>query len=224
MDKKTGCLIIHGFSGGVYEVEPLAGYLAKEGFETVCPELKGHTGRRRDIAFVSYKDWIASAEEELVKLKSECEKIAMIGFSMGGLIAVNLALKHKPDVLVTLSMPIFHWDFSIIARNILEDFKAREASNLRRYVKSSTIPVTALLNFKALLQRTKGRLKDISTPIFIAQGLKDDTVQARSAEYIYRYTGSEIKELKYYNDSEHLICHGPDSENLFRDVAAFIRK
>ena len=63
---KLGCLIIHGFGGGIYEIKSLDDYLIEHGYITSCPRLKGHTGNYRDMKSTDYKDWIASAEEELI--------------------------------------------------------------------------------------------------------------------------------------------------------------
>jgi carboxylesterase len=62
MVNKIGCLIIHGFGGNIEEIKPLKQYLDRQGFTTICPQLKGHTGRRRDLGKYGYTDWIESAE------------------------------------------------------------------------------------------------------------------------------------------------------------------
>jgi carboxylesterase len=223
MDNKVGCLIIHGFAGSIHEIEPLADYLGNRGYVIKCPVLKGHTGRKQDLARVGYRDWIHSAEEDLAALVSECEKVIIIGFSMGGLIAVNLALKYNIEALVTLNMPVYYWDFRRIVLNIRDDFARRDFVNVRRYMKSSfDKPLVSLINFKRILRITKKVLKEVSCPIFIAQALEDDTVQYRSADFIYRNVDSMVKEIKYYTGSGHLICHSSVSSEVFGDVDTFI--
>ena len=39
---KLGCLIIHGFGGGIFEIESLAEYLTDREYMVACPKLKGH--------------------------------------------------------------------------------------------------------------------------------------------------------------------------------------
>lgn len=87
-DDKLGCLIIHGFGGGIFEIESLADYLKDREYIVACPKLKGHTGIGKDMKTADYKDWINSAEAELIKLMEKTQNIAIIGFSMGCLIAV----------------------------------------------------------------------------------------------------------------------------------------
>ena len=221
--KNIGFLIIHGFGGSIEDIEPLNKYLLNNGFSTVCPALKGHTGKRKDLKGISYSEWINSAEQGLVQLRTQSEKIILIGFSMGGLIAVNLALKHKVCGIITLSTPIYHWDIKRIFSNIIDDFKKGKYDSLKFYTRASFgLPFSAMFNFKFLLYKTKVLLKQIKCPLLIAQGLKDDTVQHRSAKYIFNNVSSEKKVLKYYNKSNHIICKSKDRKELFSDIKAFV--
>jgi len=223
MTKKIGCLIVHGFGGSLEEISPLSNYLTSKGFYVVCPKLKGHTGKRRDLRGVSYEDWIESAEEGLKKLEAYCDSIVLIGFSMGGLISVNLSLKYKVHGIVTLNCPIYYWDFKKIFLNILQDIYNKKPSHISRYIKSSLDkPLSSLINFKVLLQKTKPLFKEVRCPIFIAQALGDEIVQVRSAEYIYKNISSHIKQIKYYKDSNHLICLSSISQLVLNDILEFI--
>jgi carboxylesterase len=224
MDNRIGCLIIHGFSGNLQEIEPLNQYLLSRNIITECPQLKGHTGRRRDLARVHYTDWIESAEKCLLKLFSYCEETVLIGFSMGGLIAVNLALKHKISKVVTLSTPIYCWDKRNFLINVTEDFRSRQLVHINHYARALIrTPLTAMINFEILKHKTKPLIKKVNQPIFVAQGLQDDTVQPRSADYIFSNAASMHKQIKYYHNSGHIICRSADGQSVFRDVLGFIQ-
>lgn len=224
MKNDIGCLIIHGFAGNIDEIEPLNKYLLSKGFISTRPILKGHMGSRRDLAFVKYTEWIESAEKSFLELNSQCKKTIIIGFSMGGLIAINLATRYRTDGVITLNTPIYHWDIKRIMENILNDIKVKDYSNIKYYIKSATsIPFSAMINFKVLLRKTKPLLKHIKCPIFIAQGLIDDTVHYKSADYIYKNVSSKVKDIKYYKNTDHIICHSTENEDVFRDIESFIQ-
>lgn len=221
--KNIGFLIIHGFGGSIEEIQPLNKFLLNNGFSTVCPTLKGHTGKRKDLKGISYNEWINSAEQGLMKLRERSEKIILIGFSMGGLIAVNLALKHKVCGIITLSMPIYHWDTKRIFLNIMDDFKKGKFDSLKFYAGASlALPLSAMLNFKFLLYKTKPLLTQIKCPILITQGLRDDAVKHCSAKYIFNNVSSKKKRLSYYDNSTHVICKSEDQKQLFNDIKIFI--
>ena len=223
MSKKTGVLLIHGFGGNTDEVMPLKDHLESKGYFVSCPELAGHTGIKRDLGQSSYSDWLLSSESALIDLKENYDSIVVIGFSMGGLIGLNLSLKYQLEALATLNTPIYYWDIARIASNIYQDARKGKSDYLSTYIKSSLkYPLSAMISFKRLLSQTKSLMHQVQCPVFIAQGLLDDTVQQRSADYIYQSVSSTIKALKRYRHADHLICHSQDRDILFKDVLDFI--
>src|SRR5699024_4306319 len=99
----VGCLIIHGYTGGPYEVDPLANYIEKQtNWDVVVPTLPGH-GEKLNLADITHQDWIKSAEEQLIRLLKHYPENYLIGFSMGGMIAAYLAAKYDVEKLVLLA-------------------------------------------------------------------------------------------------------------------------
>jgi len=225
MESKIGCFIIHGFGGSLEEINQLKEYLNAIGIKTVCPILKGHGKSSRDLKGVKYSEWISSAEEEFIKLGSECDKIYLAGFSMGGLISINIAIKHEVQGIIFMNTPVYHWDIKRITINIMNDIQNRNSEYIKFYLKAIiAFPIEALYNFKSILIKTKPLINSIDCPIFIAQALKDDTVHKKSAEYIFKNISSEKKLIKYYKNSNHIICQSPDKEELFDDIREFVQE
>lgn len=218
-----GCLIIHGFGGNFEEVRYLAEYLKKQGYNVSCPSLKGHTGIKGDLAGVTYSEWINSAEEDLVKLKEISEKVFIVGFSMGGLIGINLCEKYDVEGLVTLNTPIYYWDIKNIVSNVITDFRTKDFQNIKRYMNSSgKFPISALYNFRRLLSITKNKIAKVKCPMLIVQARDDDTVRVTSAKYIFDKINTE-KKLNYYDNSGHVILTSPSAKQVSEDVESFIR-
>lgn len=215
--------MIHGFGGNVGEVQPLCQFLSEKGYRVKSPTLRGHTGRRRDLRGVSYQDWIRDVEECLLDLKGECKKVYLIGFSMGGLIAINLASRYKVDGAVTINTPIYYWDLRRIALNIIEDIRKGNFHYIRRYFKSTgSVTLSALFNFWLLLQRTKPSIGQVKCPFLVIQALDDDTVRNQSAGYIFRNVASREKELKYYDSGGHLILRSTSAGRVMKDIGEFL--
>jgi carboxylesterase len=223
MERKIGCLIIHGFGGSIREVKPFKEALELNGYITKCPPLKGHTGIKADLKFVTYQDWVTSAEEELICLKNECDQVFIAGFSMGGLIGIRLALKYKVDGLITINTPIFYLDIKKICSNIIHDLKTRDYSNIKRYLKpSNRLPIKALWNFRLLLTGTKSLIRQLKVPLMVVQAIDDDVVQHRSAGYIYRHASSDIKQLATYARGGHVILLGEMFPTVMKDIFTFL--
>lgn len=220
---ETGCLIIHGFGGNYDEIRPLANRLKKAGYKAVCPALAGHTGRRSDLKKAGHADWVLSAERGLLDLASRCRSVYIIGFSMGGLIAFNLALKHQVAGIVTINTPIYYWDLRKILSNIAKGLTGGGLAPIRRYLRAVVkFPLRSLINFRILLTRTKPLINDITCPVLVTQGLDDDTTRRDSARYIFESVSSEIKRIKYYQNAGHLMLHSPAASEVILDIEGFL--
>ncbi|MGI6679308.1 MAG: alpha/beta hydrolase [Dehalobacterium sp.] len=223
--KKTKCLIIHGFGGGIHEVKPLAEYLLGLNYDVVCPILKGHSATRKDMKKATYTDWIDSAERELLKLKETGDEVLLIGFSMGGLIAFNLACKHNIKAIVTINTPIFYWNISQVFLNLVDDIKNKKRKHIKRYLRAkNNSPFLAMIQFLLLLHQTKSNLEKINCPILIIQAEDDDTVRKKSVDYINTHVSSERKKIRYFHDGGHLILLSNTAEQVFLCVEDFMQE
>lgn len=222
---KVACLIIHGFIGNINDIKSLDGYLREKGYDTSCPKLKGHTGNPKDMKTANYTDWIRSAEEDLIELMKKTDKIVIIGFSMGGLIAMDLGYKYDLKALVTINTPIYYWNFKMILSNIIRDIRKKEWLYLNRYLKAKkAAPITSLINFLRLLNNTKAKIGKLTWPFLIIQTKDDDTTRIKSADYIYNNISSENKEINYYDKGGHKVLVSQYKEEIIMDVESFIRR
>jgi len=222
--EKTKCMILHGFGGGVHEVEPLANYLTGLGYEVVCPVLKGHSTTRKEMRKATCKEWIASAEEVLLSMKETGGEILLIGFSMGGLIAFNLALRHNVRGIVTINTPIFYWNLYRVFLNLADDVKKRKSEHIRRYLKAKdNSPLLSMFQFLVLLHHTKPELEKIDCPLLIIQAEDDDTVRKKSVDYISGHVSSERKTIQYFHDGGHLIFLSPVAGQVMSCVSDFLQ-
>jgi carboxylesterase len=224
-----GCLCIHGFTGAPSEVEPLAKYLTDHTeWIIVTPTLPGH-GEILSLKGVQYHQWINHAEEELQELSKMCDKVFVIGFSMGGMIASFLAAKYPVDKLVLLSAAAYYLNPKQMASEIksmlVDTFKGKLNENVlfQRYKrKIKGTPFTATLQFRRLVSFIKPLLHQVEVPTLIAQGECDGVVPPKSAEYLYRTINAKTKKITYIKDSNHHICHCEEKDALFTQVFDFL--
>ncbi len=210
-----GCLILHGFAGDVHEVLPLVRALQARGYTIECPTLDGHGLTRRHLGKSTCRDWVRSAEEAYKRLAMRSERIVVIGFSMGGLLAAQIAVRHPVELLVTLNTPYAYWDVRQALVNLREDVRR----HLSRYVCGLVrIPLRSMWQFRILLRETKQLLPRVTCPCLIVQGKRDDTVQAVSAEHLRRSVGSDQAQVSYFPRSGHLLLAGPEADEVIRLV------
>lgn len=104
---RLGCLLIHGYGGSPFEVEGLAAALDGEGFSTGLVTLPGHGEGYKDFGKYGFFDWLAHAEKEYAAFAERHSRVALIGFSLGGTLALNLAARFPVAGIVTISTPLF---------------------------------------------------------------------------------------------------------------------
>jgi carboxylesterase len=201
MVDSTAILMLHGFAGNFGEISRLFNMLLDMGYVVECPTLAGHGGSKKDLSKTRYTDWIRSSIDSYSKLRENYDKVVVIGFSMGGLVAVNLFELMPYNLLVTINTPIYYWNPKEISRNIKDNFFI----NSKKYIKTSIDkPVSSLFEFLKILNISKGKFEKITCPSLIIQAKNDDTVRPKSARYIYENVNGN-KQMHYFESGGHLI-------------------
>jgi len=217
MTATRACLLLHGFTGGPYEVKPLADHLTAHGWTCALPTLPGHDKPLRELHRIPFGDWIRAAEAAVDALTRTYGAVDLVGFSMGGLIAAHLANRYPIRRLALLNAAVHYVSPVRFVRNALRVL--REGDRRKLQLKKET-PVGAVIEFAKLVRMLKPEFGRLAVPTFIAQGEQDEVVHPRSAFYIARRVKG-WKTLAVYPHSRHLICLEPDAPMLFRHVERF---
>lgn len=213
----TGVLLLHGFAGDLEEIRPLREYLERRGHRVECPLLPGHGQSKKELSAASCDDWIAAAERAYLGLSKQCERVIVVGFSMGALLAVNL-WNYGFSGLVTVNMPVYYWNPKIIATNLIRDFPRYGKKYLDA---SSDKPLSSMLEFQKLLTKTKPMLGSITCRTMVVQALDDDTVHHRSADYILKKIRTE-KTVYRPARGGHMIFQSVNGEEVCKRIEHFI--
>lgn len=227
---KTGVLFLHGFTGGPYEVRPLFKFLEKETDWTLsAPTLSGH-GVKSALGKASAATWLMEAELAFKNLQREVDRVVVVGFSMGGLLALYLALRYRVDKLVLLSAAAkyisprnFLVDTGVIlVGSITKKYPPNRFYHLYEYKLRHT-PFRAVYEFLRIVKTVEPYYGVIKTPVCIVQGGQDSVVPFASAEYLFNTLGSVEKKLIRSDSGQHHICYNADSNEWFHELLLFIR-
>jgi len=227
----TGCLMIHGYTGGAAELEPLILYLQENtNWEIFVPILPGH-GERLELETVHYEDWIETAEHGLQSLLSRHKTVHVIGFSMGGLIAAWLAARYKIGRLVLLAAAGKFLPIGQMAQDLLqfsvEAVNGRLSKN--RYFgvlfeKIGSITWRTNMQFLKLVRIGRRSLAHVSAPVLIAQGMRDGLVPYKTVYYLDKKLIATEREIILFDKSRHFLCLGEDKDMVNKFVLDFLKR
>ncbi|MGE7997959.1 alpha/beta hydrolase [Lysinibacillus sp. NPDC093190] len=226
----VGVLCIHGFSGGPYEVEPFTTYLRTHtNWLIEEPTLSGHGDELQMRGFTA-KHWLMDAELAFRALAKKVDEVIVVGFSMGGIIALYLAKRYKVKKLVLLSAAAKY----VSPKQLVKDFKMlatvayhRNLSNNELYLryrhKFNNVPLSSTIEFMKLVRMVEPYYKDIKIPVYIVQGKLDGIVPYHTAHFLYDQLTSTDKTLYFSDNGKHHICYGEDCSEWFSYVLSFLK-
>lgn len=208
-----GVLILHGFTGSLDTVRAVVPLAEKLGLPWRMPVLRGHGTRYEDLVGVTQADWIADADAALKELLAEAKQVVVVGLSMGGLVALNLAVMHperlKGLVLLAPAVrfkdPLVHltpllkllfpfWD----SPNAFIDMAlAKAGTNYKRF---PTATFSKLLDFGGDTERLLPRVK---VPVTLLFSRKDQIVHPIVVKLLEERLGSARKETIMFEKSGH---------------------
>ena len=224
---RKAVLIIHGFAGGTYDEESLFFKLQSDiEFDVYNFTLPGHaTNLSNDV---KYTDWVNSANEKIEKLISYgYKKIYVIGHSMGGLLATEVAIKYKEVKKLVLVAPAFEYlsltDDSTLTKaikygpDIIKTYKGKEVFS--RFLKVS---FEQLKEFEKIVELSSANPEKINVPTLIIQGLDDKLVPPESSLNIY----NNMKCLKWLINIEgvtHDVFYSDKVDIINEEISKFLK-
>ncbi|MBX6394409.1 MAG: alpha/beta fold hydrolase [Alicyclobacillaceae bacterium] len=210
-------------------MRPMGEWLAEKGYTVLGPVLAGHGTTPEEMEGTGWRDWVASAQEAFESLRRQCDRVVVAGLSMGGTLALYLGSGvggPLPDAVIAMCAPIYLWDWrAYLARFIApvhrfhRDAGAGYPDEVKQYLGGYDItPTRCVGDLLILVKRVKNLLPKIRIPTLVLQARRDRTVRPASAPYILSRLGSEDKELKWYENSGHILTVDRDREVVWQDV------
>ncbi|MGF1504328.1 MAG: alpha/beta hydrolase [Anaerolineae bacterium] len=244
----TGCLLVHGFTGSPANLRWLGEHLNAQGFTVHGVRLAGHGYDVADLNRVRWREWVYSAREGLYLLREHCDRIAIIGFSMGGAISYIVAADENPDCLVTLGAPhkIHHPLLPLVpfvspfvqsipkpgldtpAEKELDQrvtrIQAERGAPQLGVVRLQVWPLPALNQLNQLLRESRAALPRITAPTLLLHGERDETVPFGDLSLNVAALGSLTKHTQNYPQSGHHLALDVEREQVYAAVADFVRE
>jgi carboxylesterase len=233
----VGCLLIHGFTATPQEIRGLGEFLSEEGYTVLGVRLSGHGTNTDDMNRSRWQDWLTSVEDGYHLLKNECDKVVLVGLSMGGALSLLLASRLSVAGVAALSTPAAFppnprlrairpllFPLSLVIRNIpkgppaWEDPEAGEGR-----VAYDAYPVRAILELEGLLTEMVRCLPSVRAPVLLMHSKNDQFVSPEHMLKIYATLGDIEKTMVWVERSSHIITCDIDREIVYTTIGTFIR-
>jgi carboxylesterase len=231
--RRIGVLLSHGFTGTPSSVKPWAEQLNAQGHAVSVPRLPGHGTSWQQMNTTTYRDWYAEAERAFEKLKAECDEVFVAGLSMGGLLALNVALEHGRDVagimLVNPAVSSTRKDVKLlpVLKHVVPAFPGigsdikKPGVTERAYSKT---PLKAAHSLFSSMRSVRERLPEITQPLVMFRSRIDKVVDPSSGRIIMSTVSSRDLTERVLEESYHVATLDHDAPTIFEESAAFIRR
>lgn len=234
----TACLLVHGLGCGPIQMRELAENLCDWGFTARGILLPGHCGNRGGLALSTLNDWIEKVEYEYHHLKSEYEDVMVVGFSLGALLTLQLALKHPLERIILMGVPMFMIREYLPINSLIKFCKKfiKRVKTIKRkcYMESDAYsgylhqpiethyPLQTLHELRQIIDTVKPKLKDIKSQSLIIHSRKDMIAAPASARYLIEHLGSDDKRLVWLEQSHHLMMYDNEKWIVLNAVKEFL--
>jgi carboxylesterase len=226
----THLLMIHGFTGSPSEFRRLAYAMQDLGFSVHGVLLPGHGTTPEDMIRTGWLDWSGHVLQAYDTLhKQGAKRIIAMGHSMGGLLALKLAIERTVDAVVSLATPIFLTSNKTALAVLLQYFlkyverKPTVAAHIiEEACTYDRTPVPCVVDLRKLMKHVKANLHQVRAPLFVGQGELDGLVKSQSADYIYKHVGSSLRQIPYYPVTSHAILLDEEREQVYEDIYRFL--
>ena len=231
---KIGVLMLHGFSSSPAEFRRLAKKLAENNITCYCPLMPGHRTSPERMTIIKWYQWHDFLNNQLRVMEESCDKIFLVGNSLGGNYAINMANKSdKIKGIVLMATPIYvrGGRFSKMVFAILRSIKLFQKkisptvdgkTTYDRTYAYNVLPLKSVKEAFKVMKVSQNELKNVKSPVLIMQSADDYTLPKSNAMYIYNNIGSKKKKITYINLKQHVFLVYVH-EKVFQDTYEFIK-
>ena len=229
-------LLLHGGGDTPQTLRYLANELFARGFHVSAPLLPGHGRSLHDFARVTADDLTAAAVSSYAALKSSHDWVALIGLSMGGALAVQLAADNTELPALGLIAPYLSmpsriewparlaplWRYLVPAVSSGDDSSVRDPDERDRGLAYGVFTAAGLIALQRTMRRAVAALPRVVAPTLMIQSREDNRIAAPDAERSFALLGSRDKTLEWVSGAGHVITvdYGRDVVNA--RLAAFM--
>jgi carboxylesterase len=229
-----GVLILHGFTGNPYSMRPLAQRCAQVGYSVELPRLPGHGTSLDDLVARRWSDFVEVALGAYDPLAERCDKVAVVGLSVGGALTALIA-EERPDVAGCVFInPMLKGPGAELEQGLKElidsglDVMATDGgSDIKKEgtteAKYEGWPLRSLQSVIDGVMIVNANLSSITAPSLLLSSREDHTVAPDNGDEIVNKSSGPVERI-WLEESYHVATLDNDQELVERATLEFLAK
>jgi len=217
----SGVLVLHGFTGNPTSVRSIAERAAQAGYAVELPRLPGHGTTVEDLISTTWADWSTTAEVSFDELAERCERVAVVGLSMGGGLAAHVAEVRASVVGCVLINPLVKppgpemlegiqllLDSGVETIDSIGSDIKREGVMESSYAATPLVPVVSLFEGVVAVHE---HLNLISAPTLLISSREDHVVTSNNGDDVEAMVSGPVERV-WLENSYHVATLDNDQE------------
>jgi carboxylesterase len=245
-------LLLHGFCSSPRELRPLGLALTRSGFSSMAPLLPGHGEHYPGMNSCVLEDWLDAVHLSYEALRRDGSPVAVVGYCLGGSLALATARELNPRGLVCLATPLEPLRESLFeplsqlnppsageeptspsdaerprmllsTETFVTDCQSEKARLWRSVGAHASVTESFLAIYQEAIARASTALSDIRCPTFVVHAGKDVVVPPTEAEQLLNNLAkSELKRLYCSPNSGHALPIDYGRKQVYSEIIAFL--
>lgn len=204
--------------------------MLRRGFSVQAPLLPGHGENWHAMTEVRLQDWIEAVRLTYLSMRNDERPVAIIGFCLGGALALRLAGELYPRAICTLATPVrplpeatfpLSGGICSVEKNI-NDSSSVEVRRWRQRGCHPVVPEPFFAQYQQLLEELLLALPSVKSPLLVAQSRNDAITTPEDAERIVACVQSERRKLVWSRRAGHALPIDTGRRALFSEIVSFL--
>lgn len=228
-----GVLLVHGFTGSPASMRPWGEFLHSHGYTVRVPLLPGHGTKVEDLNHVKWQQWPAKVESEINQLRKSCDRIVVVGLSMGGGTVLHVVSQSSEgiDGLILVN-PMIHVkglpvEIAFLISRI-QKMRTSVGDDIKRPGVTEwgydALPTRGIYQLLKMLRLTRKNLHKVTIPVQLFHSVDDHTLPVTNTEIIMEAISSSDKNRIDLVNSFHVATLDYDQELIFQNSLNFIKR
>ena len=212
---KPVIVMIHGYSERRWvPIQRAIDFFRLRGYIVLVPVLYDQSKPEDSIAL----EWIEQARKSVEEALSIKDDVVVVGFSMGGVIATQIAAELPVSTLILLA-PAFEYVTFKAVKNKITSYVIKKQEPLTHSGEYVPLPEHFTETFQEVVSMCKHSITQIICPLVLLHGTSDGTIPIRSSEYAYEHAKTENK--KFFK-LEHVGHNILEDNEYYHDALSII--